>query len=111
MSREVDFSGTDRVGKNEITDENKLYEMTDFFKALSDPTRIKILLILFESEFCVGELAGRLNMTDSAVSHQLHILKAGRLVKKRREGKMMIYSLADRHVRSIIKQGLEHAAE
>lgn len=84
-------------GYNEISDEKKLYDMTDFFRVLGDPTRVKILLQLFDNEFCVGELASRLNMTDSAVSHQLHILKSGRLVKKRRDGKMMIYAIACKH--------------
>ncbi len=102
---------TNYSSHNKKSDEKKLYDMTDFFRVLGDPTRVKILLQLFDREFCVGELASRLNMTDSAVSHQLQILKSGRLVKKRRDGKMMIYAIADSHVRSIIAQGWEHIAE
>mgnify|MGYP000040149462 FL=1 len=82
-----------------------------FFKVFGDPTRIRILFVLFETEVCVCDLARALNMTQSAVSHQLRILKQSRLVKNRREGKSMFYSLADDHVRTMIAQGREHILE
>lgn len=105
------MQGRKDIGFDEMTGERELYSLTDFFKVLGDPTRVKILLQLFDGEVCVGDLADRLNITDSAVSHQLHVLKSSRLVKKRREGKMMIYALADEHVRSVIAQGWEHIIE
>ena len=76
-----------------------------------DSTRIRILFVLFESEVCVCDLAETLNMTQSAVSHQLRILKQAKLIKNRREGKSIFYSLADGHVRTIISQGIEHIEE
>lgn len=76
-----------------------------------DSTRIKILYALFESEMCVCDIAQLLNMTQSAISHQLRSLKQSKLVKYRREGKTVFYSLADAHVRTIINQGLEHVEE
>lgn len=94
-----------------IPEETELYNLTDFFKVLGDSTRIKILLELLKNEFCVGELAEILNMTVSAVSHQPQILKSSRLVRKRRDGRTIIYSLADDHVRSVIAQGWEHISE
>ena len=74
-------------------------------------TRIKILYVLFESEMCVCDIAQLLGMTQSAISHQLRSLKQSRLVKARREGKTVFYSLADGHVRTILDQGMEHVAE
>lgn len=91
--------------------ENELYDLAELFKIFGDSTRIRILFVLFECEVCVYDLAKALSMTQSAVSHQLAILKANRLVKSRREGKHVFYSLADDHVRTIIGQGLEHIAE
>ena len=85
--------------------------LAELFKVFGDPTRIRILFILFETEVCVCDLAKALNMTQSAVSHQLRILKQSRLVKNRREGKSVFYSLADEHVRTIIAQGREHILE
>ena len=81
------------------------------YKVFGDSTRIKILYVLFESEMCVCDIAQLLNMNQSAISHQLKILKQNRLVKSRREGKAVFYSLADGHVRTIINQGLEHIEE
>ena len=78
---------------------------------LADSTRIRILFVLFETEVCVCDLAKALNMTQSAISHQLRILKQNKLVKNRREGKSIFYSLADDHVRTIINQGREHIEE
>ena len=82
-----------------------------FFRVFGDSTRIRILYVLFESELCVCDIAQLLNMTQSAISHQLRILKQNRLVKSRREGKSVYYSLADGHVRTIIDQGMEHILE
>ena len=76
-----------------------------------DSTRIRILFVLFESEMCVCDLAETLHMTQSAISHQLKILKQAKLVNNRREGKSVFYSLADEHVRTIIDQGREHIEE
>lgn len=91
--------------------EESLYDLAELFKVFGDTTRIKILYVLFENEMCVCDIAQILNMTQSAISHQLRVLKQNRLVKFRREGKNIIYSLADEHVRSIINQGMEHIAE
>lgn len=94
-----------------MPDELELDDLAELFKVFGDPTRIRILFILFETEVCVCDLAKALNMTQSAVSHQLRILKQSRLVKNRREGKSVFYSLADNHVRTIIAQGREHILE
>ena len=91
--------------------EDKLYDLAELFKVFGDSTRIRILYVLFEAEVCVCDLAQALNMTQSAISHQLRILKQSRLVKSRREGKSVFYSLADAHVRTIIAQGREHIEE
>ena len=94
-----------------MPDEDELYDLAEIFKVFGDSTRIKILYVLFESEMCVCDIAQLLNMNQSAISHQLKILKQRRLVKSRREGKAVFYSLADGHVRTIINQGLEHIEE
>ena len=94
-----------------MPDETELDSLAELFKVFGDPTRIRILFVLFETEVCVCDLARALNMTQSAVSHQLRILKESRLVKNRREGKSMFYSLADDHVRTMIAQGREHILE
>lgn len=91
--------------------EDVLMDLGDLFKIFGDTTRIKILFALFENEESVGEIARKLAMTDSAVSHQLKILKDNKLIKFRREGKSIFYSLADDHVISILSQGLEHILE
>ena len=88
-----------------------LYDLAELFKVFGDSTRIRILFVLFEAEVCVCDLAKVLNMTQSAISHQLRILKANKLVNSRREGKSVFYSLADGHVRTIIAQGREHIEE
>lgn len=95
----------------EIPDEEKLYDLADFFKVFADSTRIKILYVLLCSEMCVCDLAQILNMTQSAISHQLRILKQMDLVRNRREGKTIFYSLADDHIKSILNQGMEHINE
>ena len=94
-----------------IPEENELYDLAELFKVFGDSTRIRILFVLFEAEVCVCDLAKALNMTQSAISHQLRILKQNRLVKSRRDGKAVFYSLADSHVRTIINQGMEHIEE
>lgn len=94
-----------------MPDETELDSLAELFKVFGDPTRIRILFVLFETEVCVCDLARALNMTQSAVSHQLRILKQSRLVKNRREGKSMFYSLSDDHVRTMIAQGREHILE
>ena len=90
---------------------DKLYDLAEIFKVFGDSTRIKILYVLFEAEMCVCDIAQLLNMNQSAISHQLRILKQNRLVKSRRDGKAVFYSLADSHVRTIINQGMEHIEE
>ena len=87
------------------------YDLAEVFKVFGDSTRIKILYVLFEAELCVCDIAQLLNMTQSAISHQLRILKQNRLVKNRRDGKSVFYSLADGHVKTIISQGMEHIQE
>ena len=94
-----------------MPDEDLLMDLSELFKVFGDSTRIKILYVLLESDMCVCDLAQILNLTQSAISHQLRILKQSKLVKNRREGKTVIYSLADGHVRSIISQGMEHVGE
>lgn len=94
-----------------MPDEDKLYDLAELFKIFGDSTRIRILFVLFEEEVCVCDLAEVLHMTQSAISHQLKILKQSKLVQSRREGKSVFYSLADDHVRTIIAQGMEHVEE
>lgn len=97
--------------REKMPEEEILFDLSELFKTFGDSTRIRILYVLFESEMCVTDLALLLNMTQSAISHQLRVLKQTKLVKSRREGKTMFYSLADNHVRTIIDQGMEHVAE
>ena len=94
-----------------IKNENELYDLAELFKVFGDSTRIRILFSLFEEERCVTDIAKALAITQSAVSHQLKILKQSKLIKSRRDGKQIYYALADDHVRSIIDQGLEHVEE
>ena len=100
-----------RIVEEKMPSENDLYDLAELFKVFGDSTRIRILFVLFEAEVCVCDLAEALNMSQSAISHQLKILKQSRLVKNRREGKSVFYSLADGHVRTIIAQGIEHIEE
>ena len=95
----------------DMPDEERLYDLAELFKVFGDSTRIRILYVLFESELCVCDIAELLNMSQSAISHQLRILKQARLVRARREGKTVYYFLADDHVRAIIGQGMEHIDE
>lgn len=94
--------------KDSMVEEELLYDMAEFFKVLGDSTRIRIICALFESELCVCDIANVLNMTQSAISHQLKTLKQARLVKSRREGKVMYYTLDDEHVKKIFDLGLIH---
>ena len=94
-----------------LPSDETLFELSDLFKLFGDTTRIKILYLLFEKELCVCDIAALLNMTQSAISHQLKVLKNSKLVKFRREGKVVFYRLSDNHVKSIIAQGMEHLTE
>lgn len=100
-----------KIVNDTMPEETELYDLAELFKVFGDSTRIRILFVLFEAEVCVCDLAKVLNMTQSAISHQLRILKANKLVNSRREGKSVFYSLADGHVRTIIAQGREHIGE
>lgn len=99
------------IVREKMLEETELYDLAELFKVFGDSTRIRILFVLFETEVCVCDLAQALNMTQSAISHQLKILKQNKLVKSRRDGKSIFYSLADDHVRTIIAQGREHIEE
>ena len=100
-----------KIVNDTMPEETERYDLAELFKLFGDSTRIRILFVLFEAEVCVCDLAKVLNMTQSAISHQLRILKANKLVNSRREGKSVFYSLADGHVRTIIAQGREHIEE
>lgn len=97
--------------KKKMPPEEVLRELADFYKVFADATRIRILCVLLKEEVCVCDLAELLNMTQSAISHQLRVLKQMKLVKNRREGKTVFYSLADGHIQTIINQGMEHITE
>ena len=97
--------------ETDMPDEESLYDLAELFKVFGDTTRIRILYVLFESELCVCDIAELLNMSQSAISHQLRVLKQARLVRSRREGKTVFYSLDDDHVRTVIGQGMEHIEE
>ncbi|MEE0885271.1 MAG: metalloregulator ArsR/SmtB family transcription factor [Treponema sp.] len=94
-----------------MPDEDTLFDLAELFKIFGDSTRIKILFVLLDNEMPVNAIADALGMTQSAVSHQLRILKTNGLVKFARDGKSLIYSLADAHVHSILAQGLDHIGE
>lgn len=101
----------DIVSQVKMPNEDVLFDLTELFRIFGDSTRIRILYVLFASEMCVCDIAQLLGMTQSAISHQLRALKAAKLVKARRDGKTVFYSLSDGHVRTIINQGLEHVSE
>ena len=96
---------------NKLPDEDELFDLAELFKIFGDSTRIKILFVLLESNMAVNDIANVLKMTQSAISHQLRILKTNGLVKYTRNGKSLIYSLADGHVTTILSQGIEHISE
>ena len=100
-----------KIVNETMPEETELYDLAELFKVFGDSTRIRILFVLFEAVVCVCDLAQVLQMTQSAISHQLKILKQNKLVKSRREGKSIFYSLADDHVRTIIAQGCDHIEE
>ncbi len=95
----------------ENIDEAVVVQIADLFKGFADPTRVKILSLLLEQEMCVTCIASEVDLSQSAVSHQLRILKQMHLIKFRREGKNILYSLADGHVKTILETGLEHVQE
>lgn len=104
---------TDKIERmaGQLPADETLYDLAELFKLFGDSTRVKILYALFESELCVCQIAQLLGLTQSAISHQLRLLKSGKLVTFRRSGKTVFYSLADDHVRSIIGQGMDHVLE
>lgn len=110
---DCDIIHEDKVGevKKRLLQEDILLEMADFYKALSDSTRIKILDVLYEGEFCVCDISVLINMTKSASSHQLKYLREMNLIKSRRQGKEVYYSLADRHVKEVFEISREHIME
>ena len=97
--------------KQDMPQDETLYDLAELFKVFGDSTSIKILYALFEAELCVCDIAQLLSVSQTAVSHQLRVLKNNKLVKFRKEGKNVFYSLADDHVRRIIDQGIEHVEE
>lgn len=99
------------IVKQKMPQEEKLYDLAELFKVFGDTTRVKIISALFEAEVCVCDIAELLSMTQSAISHQLRVLRQARLVKHRKEGKVVFYSLDDEHIKTIFNQGLEHILE
>ncbi len=100
----------DRIKPN-MPDMNLLYELSDFFKVMGDSTRIQLLWALEESEMCVGDLSVLLDMTKSAVSHQLKVLRGAKLVRAKKIGKNVYYALSDNHVKTVFEKALEHICE
>ncbi len=100
-----------RAVRSQMPDEENLLDLADLFKVFGDSTRVRILCALFESEMCVCDIAALLEMSKSAISHQLRILKESNLIKNRRDGKVVYYSLNDDHVKNIFDQGLAHVLE
>jgi ArsR family transcriptional regulator len=99
------------INDDSLFNEEIAYDLADLFKVFSDSTRIRILVALFDGELCVNDIAQRLEMSQTAISHQLRILKQNHLIKYRREGKSVIYALADDHVKTIIDMAVEHIEE
>jgi len=109
MSNECcDHSNEVEKVKETLINEETLYDVAELFKAFADTTRIKIISVLKEEELCVGAISELINVSQSAVSHQLRVLKNSKIVKPRREGKQMYYSLDDEHIKKIYDMGLEH---
>lgn len=106
----VDEATVEKVNEK-MPPEEELQDLADFFKVFGDATRLKILYVLLCSEMCVYDIAAMLGMSQSAISHQLRVLKQMALVKNRREGKIIFYSLADSHIVTILSQGLDHIEE
>ena len=97
--------------REKLPQEEMIYELAEFFKVFGDTTRIRILCALFEAEMCVCDLSALLSISQSAISHQLRVLKSARLVKFRRDGKVIYYSLDDEHIKHIFDEGLKHITE
>ena len=97
--------------KKYMPEEETLYDLAELFKVFGDTTRVRILCALFESEMCVCAISILLGMSQSSISHQLRVLKSAKLVKNRKEGKVVYYSLDDEHIKHIFEQGLEHISE
>lgn len=106
----IDYTKVHTI-KSQLPPDEILYTLSDFFKIFGDSTRIKILYALFTTEMCVHDLAHSLDLTQSAVSHQLRLLRQYRIVRFRKEGKHIFYSLKDKHIKRIFDQGLEHIHE
>lgn len=113
--QENGFIHVDVQMQNEVSEsmppEEEIQDLADFFKVFGDPTRLKILCVLKCSEMCVQDIATLLSMSQSAISHQLRVLKQMDLVKNRRDGKTIFYSLADSHIVTILSQGMDHIEE
>lgn len=109
----MEILNTDIINKvkPKMPDMTLLYDLSDFFKLMGDSTRIQLLWALEENEMCVGDLAFLLNMTKSAVSHQLKILRSAKLVKAEKRGKNVFYALSDNHVRTVLEMALDHVRE
>lgn len=109
----MDIVNTDIINrvKPKMLDMTLFYDLSDFFKLMGDSTRIQLLWALEENEMCVGDLAFLLNMTKSAVSHQLKILRSAKLVKAEKRGKNVFYALSDNHVRTVLEMALDHVRE
>lgn len=107
---QVNYVHQDRVtrSRERMHDDQDIERVAETFKILSEPTRLRILHALSEEELCVCDIAAVVDMTSSAISHQLRILRAARLVRTRREGKMVYYSLDDQHVRNLLAEGIRH---
>ena len=97
--------------KEVMPDEETLYDLAELFKVFGDTTRVRILCALFESEMCVCDISNLLGMTQSSISHQLRVLKSAKLVRNRKEGKVVYYALDDDHIKHIFEQGLNHVNE
>jgi len=110
---EINCIHTDQIEsvRNLLIPEGQVYHLAELFKALGDPTRIRIMDALAKSEFCVCDLVELLNLSQSAISHQLRVLRNNHLVKYRREGKLVYYSLDDDHVMALYREGIEHISE
>ncbi len=106
----VDFQKIEKI-KKVLPQDELIFEMAELFKVFGDSTRMKIISSLLEDELCVGDIAVLTNSTPSAISHQLRVLKQMKLVKYRKEGKIVYYSLDDEHVREIYEKGREHVEE
>ena len=113
MSMEETYRSSELIDRirEELPDDEVLYDLAELFKIFGDSTRMKILFVLFEHEVCVCDIAQILGMTQSAISHQLRLIKQARLVKTRRDGKTIFYALADDHVKEIIGMAKEHLEE